>query len=70
MRADRRPFEQDWEEIGRLALPNRVDIQKPGYNRAKRRANTATHDSSGASRTAPGQRHGDRAHIGSRPWFG
>ena len=45
MRADRRPFEPDWEEIGRLALPNRVDIVKPGFNRRMRRANTATHDS-------------------------
>jgi hypothetical protein len=70
MRGDRAPYEQDWDEIGRLALPNRVDIVKPGYNRAKRRANTATHDSSGriaCRRLVNGFATGLTS--SARPWF-
>ena len=70
MRADRRPFENDWDEIGRLALPNRVDIVKPGYNRAKRRANTATHSSAGriaCRRLVNGMATGLTS--SARPWF-
>ena len=71
MRSRRRPFENDWEEIGRLALPNRIDIVKPGYNRGKRQANTATHDSSpriATRRLVNGMATGLTS--SARPWFG
>ena len=69
MRAERQPYEPDWEEIARLALPSRRDIIK-GSNKTKRRSNTASHDTAG--------RLADRKLINgmatglsssSRPWF-
>jgi hypothetical protein len=70
MRAERQPFEPDWDEIGRLALPNRVSIERPGYNRGKRRANTATHDS--AARIASRRLYNGMATgltSSAQPWF-
>lgn len=71
MKSDRQPFEQDWQEIGRLALPNRVDIASTSRsNFSKRRANTTTHDSAGriaARRLVNGMSTGLTS--ASRPWF-
>ena len=70
VRGERRGFELDWEEIGRLCLPNRVDIVKPGYNRSKRRANTTTHDSAAriaCRRLVNGMATGLTS--SARPWF-
>jgi len=69
----RKPFEQDWEEIGRLCSPARVEITaRPGANsgRVRRRANTATQDSEArkAVRTlVNGMATGLTS--ASRPWF-
>ena len=51
MRSDRQPFEADWAEIARLALPNKVDLLGPSRSgtssKDRRRANTASHDTGG-----------------------
>lgn len=71
MKADRQPFEADWEEIGRLCLPNRVEINRGNqHNKGKRRANTTTHDSAGSiarRRLVNGMATGLTS--ASRPWF-
>jgi hypothetical protein len=71
MKANRQPFEADWLEIGRLALPNRVDISSPtNAVTSKRRANTASHDTAGrmsARRLVNGMSTGLTS--ASRPWF-
>jgi hypothetical protein len=71
MRAERSPYEQDWAEIGRLALPNKVDIKSPhNNNNSKRRANTTTKDSGGrisARRLVNGMATG--LTNASQPWF-
>jgi len=71
MRAVRKPFEADWQEIARLALPGRSDfLMTRQATQTKRRANTASHDSFGrrASRTlAYGMQSG--LSPSSMPWF-
>jgi hypothetical protein len=73
MQAERRPFEGDWEEIGRLCLPNRVDVRSSrstANTSRSRRANTATHDTAGSiarRRLVNGMATGLTS--ASRPWF-
>jgi hypothetical protein len=73
MKAERQPFEGDWEEIGRLCLPNRVDVRSSrntGNTSRSRRANTATHDTAGSiarRRLVNGMATGLTS--ASRPWF-
>jgi hypothetical protein len=72
MKEERQPFEPDWLEIGRLCLPNRVDIVRvnDNANRSKRKANVASHDTSGriaARRLVNGMATGLTS--ASRPWF-
>lgn len=74
MKDDRAPFEGDWAEIGRLCLPNKVDIIDPltaSRTRNKRRANTTSHDTGGriaARRLTNGMATGMTS--ASRPWYG
>lgn len=69
MKSGRQPYEPDWEEIARLALPSRSEYlgnAKP----AKRRSNTSSHDTAGrkAGRTlVNGMSTG--LSSSSRPWF-
>lgn len=51
LKAERRPYEADWDEISRLASPRSIDIAKGGQR--KRASNRTLHDSGGllASRT-------------------
>jgi hypothetical protein len=69
----RKPFEQDWEEIGRLCSPARVDIKQNAMAanaRVRRRSNTTSQDSEGrrANRTlVNGMATGLTS--ASRPWF-
>lgn len=44
LKSQRDPFEADWEEIGRLCSPARVDIGGKFGSKAKRRANTKSQD--------------------------
>lgn len=72
MKGVRKPFETDWAEIARLALPGRSDFlgDRRAANHNRRRANTATHDSHGrrAARTlAYGMQSG--LSPSSMPWF-
>lgn len=80
MRSQRSPFEQDWEEISRLALPARSEVLGvSAYSSAqiptvstnrKRRSNTAMYSSKGrrAARTlTAGMTSG--LSSPSRPWF-
>lgn len=73
MRTERGEFEQDWQEIGRLCLPNRVDILNGTSNSnrsSKRRANTKSHDTAGriaCRRLVNGMATGLTS--SSRPWF-
>lgn len=73
MTADRQPFENDWEEIGRLCLPNRVNVassRSTGNTNRSRRANTTTHDTAGSlarRRLVNGMATGLTSP--SRPWF-
>lgn len=46
LKADRRPFEPDWEEIGRLSLPRVVDVSNAD-RRNKRAANQKLADTGG-----------------------
>jgi hypothetical protein len=70
----RKPFEPDWEEIGRLCSPNRVDVGSKTQNtanaRVRRRSNTTLADSGGveARRILV---HGMSTGLtnASRPWF-
>lgn len=66
---ERKPYEQDWDEIGRLCLPYRVNIQgKNGNN--KRRANVVSHDTAGrkAGRTLTNGMFTGLS-SSSKPWF-
>lgn len=71
MTSEREPFEQDWSEIGRLCLPNRVDIKSAtNTSKSRRRANVASHDTAGriaARRLTNGMATGLTS--ASRPWF-
>lgn len=74
MKEDRQPFEADWAEIARLALPNKVDIlgpQRSGTSsKDRRRANTASHDTGGriaARRLVNGMATGLTS--SAQPWF-
>ncbi|MFL6728111.1 MAG: portal protein [Sphingomicrobium sp.] len=72
MAAERGQYEADWAEIGRLCLPNKVDISSQSTNnsRTRRRANTATHDTAGhiaARRLVNGIATGLTS--ASRDWF-
>jgi hypothetical protein len=76
MRAERNGFEQDWQEIGRLCLPNKVDVVGGGAggfnssNRSRRRANTKSHDTApriACRRLVNGMATGLTS--SARPWF-
>ena len=70
MKGERSEYEKDWEEIARLTMSHRVDINPSSSTKAKRRANTVTHDSAGrkAGRTlVNGMSTGLTS--SSRPWF-
>lgn len=68
MEAERRPYELDWDEIGRLCLPYRVNIRGNGQN--KRMANVVSHDTAGrkAGRTLTNGMFTGLS-SSSRPWF-
>lgn len=71
MKAVRKPFEQDWQEISELALPSRnpnLSMQKGQRN--SRRSNRATHDSYG-SRASNILKSGMKSGMSSSvmPWF-
>lgn len=71
MKADRKPYEADWQEIIRLALPSRgLFMGERGQNNSARRANTTTHDSHGA-RAARKLANGMQSGLSSQasPWF-
>jgi hypothetical protein len=69
MKALRTPYEPDWKEIERLALPSRSEVLAGG-TQLKRRANTAKQDTAGriAGRTVV---NGMATGLSSnaRPWF-
>jgi len=76
MQATRKPFEADWDEIGRLCLPTRSDVLTMAANgvvrqqNRKRRANTTTYSSKGR-RAARILTAGMTSGLSSpsRPWF-
>jgi hypothetical protein len=74
LKSVREPFEQDWEEIGRLCSPSRVEVRtKNGTNvnaRVRRRSNTTLQDSGGveARRTLVNGMSTGLTNA-SRPWF-
>lgn len=71
MRSERQPYEADWEEIARLALPNKVELRGQHNNQTnKRRANTTSHDSGGriaSRRLVNGMSTGLTS--SAQPWF-
>lgn len=76
MKATRKPYEPDWQEINRLFLPSRSEIlsytaQTLGTpNRSKRRANMATYSSKGrrAARIASAGMNSGMSSA-ANPWF-
>lgn len=69
MKGERGPYEPDWDEIARLAMPSRRDILAGG-KKSKRRANTATQDTAGrlaGRKLINGMSTG--LSSSSRPWF-
>lgn len=70
MKADRKSYEPDWQEIIRLALPSRGLILNDNNTRNVRRANTASHDSKGA-RAARALTAGMHSGLSNQatPWF-
>lgn len=69
MKGERGPYEPDWDEIARLAMPSRRDIIAGG-KKSKRRANTATQDTAGrlaGRKLINGMSTG--LSSSSRPWF-
>lgn len=76
MRAQRKPYEPDWQEIASLAMPTRSDILAIANNSSivptsrKRRANNALHSSKGR-RAARILTAGMTSGLSSpsRPWF-
>lgn len=71
MKAERKPYEADWQEIMRLALPSRgMFMGERSQSSISRRANTTTHDSHGARaarRTSNGMQTGLSSQA--QPWF-
>lgn len=71
----RKSYEPDWEEIGRLCSPNRVEVSSkqginPNITRGRRRANTTSQDSASAEavRTLV-QGMATGLSNPARPWF-
>ena len=70
LQAERQPFEQDWEEIGRLCSPYRVNIKAVANTTRTRRSNTTSQDTSARKavrRLVNGMATGLTS--ASRPWF-
>ena len=70
LKAERRPYEADWEEISRLASPRNISITKGSTSSNRRASNRTLHDSGGllsGRTTINGMATG--MSPSARPWF-
>ena len=70
LRAERRPYEPDWEEISRLASPRSINIVRQNNSTNRRASNRTLHDSGGllsGRTTTNGMATG--MSPSARPWF-
>lgn len=71
LKIQREPYEPDWDEIGRLCSPNRVEVKTSRTTmKTKRRANTATQDAAAVeARSILTNGMATGLTNAARPWF-